>query len=636
MSKLLTILFFSLLLFFNLYAQTSLPDSCKLKIGTNLREISDYGTELPFVDLMHNCRSWFTKDVGNPEEPWDSGNAVLLSYRDDGYPTELPQNVEGVAYPQIVETIWAVTDGWPAGTYTVFYEGTGELEFDFVNSSQVDSNKIIFDLPNPIGGSVAMKIKSSLASNPIKNIRVIMPGHENTYIEKPFYPLWIEKLSIFKTVRFMDWGATNNWGQKDSWTWEDTTMFNWSDRAKMDNYTWANSKGIPYEMMIKLMNEYKLDAWVCVPHRATNNYIEEMAKLFKNNLYPDKKLYVEYSNEIWNWMFGQCQWLNKYGCINNNISWPEGIVPYIQNVMDIWTNVYGTEINRIERVVGVQTAWQDVSNRVVFNMRPGSFDSFATTAYFALPDEGDTVLDSLGSGVDVADIAYWARYGREKYEKQWIKQQKATIADSLHIPMRFYEGGQHLTPYPFGEEPTYANALLNIQRDTSMYNLYMEWFDFLKTLQSGNEPLQLMNFSFIAGRSAQYGSWGILEALDQDTSIIPAPKYKAIKETIENCHNSVVSLNNNSEDIITLKISQNYPNPFNPTTTIQYSIPSKNIVTLKVYDILGKEVANLVNEYKNAGNYEINFDGSNLSSGTYFYQLKTGEFSETKKLLLLK
>ncbi len=83
-------------------------------------------------------------------------------------------------------------------------------------------------------------------------------------------------------------------------------------------------------------------------------------------------------------------------------------------------------------------------------------------------------------------------------------------------------------------------------------------------------------------------------------------------------------------------LSQNYPNPFNPSTTIKYSIPASNFVTLKVYDVLGNEVSNLVNEYKNAGSYEVNFDGSQLSSGTYFYKLESGAFSQTKKLQLLK
>lgn len=84
------------------------------------------------------------------------------------------------------------------------------------------------------------------------------------------------------------------------------------------------------------------------------------------------------------------------------------------------------------------------------------------------------------------------------------------------------------------------------------------------------------------------------------------------------------------------KLHQNYPNPFNPTTTISYSVPESQIVELKVYDLLGNEVANLVNEYKNAGNHSVQFNASNLSSGIYFYKLKTVNFVQTKKLILLK
>ena len=83
-------------------------------------------------------------------------------------------------------------------------------------------------------------------------------------------------------------------------------------------------------------------------------------------------------------------------------------------------------------------------------------------------------------------------------------------------------------------------------------------------------------------------------------------------------------------------LQQNYPNPFNPTTIISFSIPSSTFTSLKVYDVLGNEVATLVNEEKPAGSYEINFNASSLSSGTYFYKLQAGSFMETKKMILLK
>ena len=81
---------------------------------------------------------------------------------------------------------------------------------------------------------------------------------------------------------------------------------------------------------------------------------------------------------------------------------------------------------------------------------------------------------------------------------------------------------------------------------------------------------------------------------------------------------------------------QNYPNPFNPTTKIEYSIPKTSFVTLKVYDILGREVVMLVNEEKSVGNYKAEFNGSNLSSGIYFYKLQAGDYTSVKKMVLLK
>ncbi len=80
----------------------------------------------------------------------------------------------------------------------------------------------------------------------------------------------------------------------------------------------------------------------------------------------------------------------------------------------------------------------------------------------------------------------------------------------------------------------------------------------------------------------------------------------------------------------------NYPNPFNPTTDIKYQIPNNSYVTLKVYDELGKLVKTLINQFENKGSYNVNFNGSNLASGTYFYRLRAGNFVSTKKMLLLK
>jgi len=113
--------------------------------------------------------------------------------------------------------------------------------------------------------------------------------------------------------------------------------------------------------------------------------------------------------------------------------------------------------------------------------------------------------------------------------------------------------------------------------------------------------------------------------------------------SVWNFRTSSVGINISGTEIPSAySLSQNYPNPFNPTTKIRFAIPKASVgqtflfVTLKVYDIMGKEISTLVNEQLAPGTYETTFDGSALSTGTYFYKLTTGDFSATKKLTLLK
>ncbi len=97
-----------------------------------------------------------------------------------------------------------------------------------------------------------------------------------------------------------------------------------------------------------------------------------------------------------------------------------------------------------------------------------------------------------------------------------------------------------------------------------------------------------------------------------------------------------VSVDEDEINPIGFELMQNYPNPFNPVTKIRYSLPHLSDVTLKVYNVLGQKVITLVNEQQSAGNYEVSFDGTNLSSGIYLYKIRAGEFSFVKKMILLR
>jgi len=523
----------ALLCTYSINAQ-NLADECKLKQGINLAGLADYGMELAFVDRMKNAREWYTKDNGNPADPFNSEQANNLTYRADGYPTHVPQTVEGHPYPQRVVTIWAETDAWVAGEYTVLWEGTGELSWigGFENMTVTDPHRLTFDFPNPVGNVLEMTIVESDINDPIRNIRVLMPGTEATYQTQPFNQTWLNLLGDFPSVRFMDWGQTNNWGHTEENAYT-ADLFDWSDRSQMEHYTWAYNKGVPYEMMVLLMNELDIDGWVCVPHRASDDYIQNMAAYFRDNLEAERKLTVEYSNEIWNFLFQHTQWLNTYaGC--TNATWPSCKMSYVQNCLDIWTTTFAGQTDRIRRVAGTMLGNSYVGNEMLSALTPGSFDAIAPTFYFDFTETGKDQLDALGASATVADLRPLAREGLQE-SKVWLTDEKENVADAHNVEMTFYEGGQHLVG-TFGETPDWAQALVDFQRDSAMYNLYNELFDHIRTLQEGTQPMELMNFSFIAKRSAQYGSWGILENMAQDFSMIPAPKYVSVLENGNDCN----------------------------------------------------------------------------------------------------
>jgi len=126
------------------------------------------------------------------------------------------------------------------------------------------------------------------------------------------------------------------------------------------------------------------------------------------------------------------------------------------------------------------------------------------------------------------------------------------------------------------------------------------------------------------------------------STILTDETFQNITIPVNHTYNVMLGLNSQNSILLDeYKLFQNYPNPFNPTTKIKYTIPSvrtsiMKFVQLKVYDVLGNEVATLVDECQEAGRYEVTFDASQLTSGIYLYRLNAGDFTSTKKLILIK
>jgi hypothetical protein len=119
----------------------------------------------------------------------------------------------------------------------------------------------------------------------------------------------------------------------------------------------------------------------------------------------------------------------------------------------------------------------------------------------------------------------------------------------------------------------------------------------------------------------------------QPTTVLFDPNNDIVLKT------ATLVVGTNNESNITpdkFAVYQNYPNPFNPTTSIKFDIPKNAFVTLKVYDVIGKEVATLINEVRTAGSYNVDWNASFYPSGVYFYKLESKDFTETKRMLLIK
>ncbi len=249
--------------------------------------------------------------------------------------------------------------------------------------------------------------------------------------------------------------------------------------------------------------------------------------------------------------------------------------------------------------------------------------------------------------VDYAGDSEWQQPAFRTY--YWIKSLSTgdtiltrRMGHILNHTYPFYSGGNY--------EP-YAVVMFkrdNILTTSSWMDLERNYYHIV-TNSNGDSLLELYEKDLAFSTTNYFdGDYRIyIEAFDEAGNYV----IDSMDVTFKN--GNPVSSDDNHQKLYTFNLEQNYPNPFNPTTTIRFTIPTsplnpspyqgegqrERFISLKVYDVLGNEIATLVNEESatgGAGSYEVEFDGSELTSGVYFYQLQAGSFVETKKMVLIK
>jgi hypothetical protein len=227
--------------------------------------------------------------------------------------------------------------------------------------------------------------------------------------------------------------------------------------------------------------------------------------------------------------------------------------------------------------------------------------------------DNDNDPDIVAAGAIPGIIAWWRNDGGNPI--QWTKQ---IIAGS------------------FAGALSVAAADLDLDNDIDVFGAATNANSVSWWKNNGGEPIQWSTNSMLSSYAGAWPVFGIDIDEDGDTDILTAASTGNKVTLLENTTIVTNSTNELSSAQKNFCLFQNYPNPFNPTTIISYQIPELSFVSLKVYGVLGNELATLVNEEKSAGNYEVEFNGTDLPSGMYVYKILAGFFSQTKKMILLK
>ena len=255
--KRITLLFFVLFLFSNLSSQPP--------VGVNLAPYQDWSPEFAFKDVFKSAREWITFNADGSGS-WDTGVSVPMT--SDGYPTQIPFDAPGLS-PQIVRTLlfWGLNPahGQPAGDYTLIWEGIGAVRVRQQGGVSMDFNSAgTFSFPVNSTGGIIIEIRESDMMHPVRNIRFILPDFESDFETVPFNPDFLSFLDNFQCIRFMDWMNTNG-----------SPVMEWDDRILPNFYSQAQPAGVAYEYLAQLCNTTEKDAWVNIPHQASDDYIEE-------------------------------------------------------------------------------------------------------------------------------------------------------------------------------------------------------------------------------------------------------------------------------------------------------------------------------------------------------------------------
>lgn len=577
----------------------------KMRLGINIAEPSWYSTEWPFIDLMKtslgiwrtSCKRWGSNRDPNCASFGVGDNTkeqAKLDVDENDWVRSLPPrgqfNVDGTTFTQVNTKVpTSLNPENTGGQYVVRYDGEGVLSYDapvkkLASSAGRDVIELHYDPSKTIREQQAFVLRilqtdPNKTGNYLRNIRVYPPGgmclHNETQFCDPngaatqcagspcisleqaaeehgkrFDPRFLANIKDYDNIRFMGFQDTN--GALKTTTWADRT------RPEMRTYHRDGYDRGAIEVMTELGNVLDTSIWVNMPPKVDDDYIRRFAQLTLDTLEPEREVYVEYSNEAWNFGFKATYWMQDQA----KALWPQeteanaylkGLNWYgmrSMQVCQIWQQVWVGQTERLHCVVGTHTGWPSMMSVPLkcplwqkYNGGDACYtqgiDAIAVAPYFG---------HYLGVGGNVKYVEPWtqdADGGLDRAFRELLvggempggepggallaaranMLKSKEYADKLGLDLVSYEGGQHLSATQSARQsPAIVNLLSDINRDPRMQTVYTRYLDYWSEAGGG-----LFNQWTSVGPYSVWGNWGAKEYRDQTH----APKHEALMQYLQ-------------------------------------------------------------------------------------------------------
>lgn len=501
------------------------PDPVRKPIGVNLARCQDWSSEFVFKDAFKMSREWTQINVINAA----TVAGFVIPLRDDGYPLAIPFASGGINLGVRTYMFTGADYPIPSGEYTLLAEGQGSIRIQQIAGGATRTLECPGSLVFPVNpsGMVILDILRSEAADPVRNVRLVMPGFADTYEAEPFFPDFLDFLRDFHCIRFMNWMRTNG---SNIVSWEQRTPADYYSQTLPFHGASTPHRGVAYEYMTLLCNTLQKDAWVNIPHQADDDYIENFARFLKNNLDPSLKIYLEYSNELWNLHsdFTQTVWIGNRGA---TLGYPGDLnnqrrlftAKRSADVFRIFEGVFGEAApTRLVKVLAGQAVNPFIAETILNafvnnleNVNPDGVqaDALAIAPYFgnavAIVADVDGALDNAAAHMTATTFPGIRNHLNMLASRGW------------DIPLIAYEGGQHLH-----SSNGMSSIFCEANRNERMRELYCQYFDFWYENAGG----LFVHYTSIAPCSSRGGNWGLKEYPAQPAAA--APKYRAILECV--------------------------------------------------------------------------------------------------------